>query len=118
MLKKTTIKTLYALTAGLSIGLLSAQPALAQSSLASVVGDAGNGGVLLEARCTACHVQMFGDDGNSVYTRTDRKVNTIEGLMRRVEQCNAATQNGELSMDQVNDITAYLNKAVYKFDDS
>jgi len=118
MRNKTTTKILYRLAAGLAIGLLFTQPVLAQSSLASVVGDAGNGGTLLEARCTACHVQMFGDDGSSIYTRADRKVKTIEGLMQRVEQCNAGTQNGELSADQVSDITAYLNEAMYRFDDS
>lgn len=118
MLNRTTIKPFFRLLTGLSISLVSAQSVLAQSSLASVVGDAAKGGVVLDARCTACHVQMFGGDGSRVYTRTDRKVKSIEGLMRRVEQCNAATQNGELNADQMSDITAYLNESMYKFDDS
>ena len=54
--------------------------------------------------------------GNGIYTRPER-VQSIEGLMKRIEICNVNTQNGELSADQMDDITAYLNETFYLFDD-
>ncbi len=94
--------------------MLLSQQALA---LATLLGDADNGGKLLDERCTACHVNMFGDDGSAIYTREDHSVQTVEGLMARVEVCNVNTQNGELSTDQIDDITAYLNETFYKYED-
>ncbi len=94
--------------------LLFGQQAMA---LATLLGDADNGGKLLDARCTACHVNMFGDDGSAIYTREDHKIKTVEGLMARVEVCNVNTQNSELNADQMDDITAYLNETFYKFED-
>ena len=87
------------------------------AALAILLGEPANGGKILEQRCTACHVKMFGDDGSSVYTRDDHKIKTIEGLTGQVSICNVQTQNGELNADQLDDITAYLNEMFYKYDD-
>lgn len=95
-------------------GLLISQQAIA---LATLLGDPEQGGKALDERCSACHVNMFGGDGSSIYTREDRRVKTIEGLMSQVQMCNANTQNGELSADQEDDITAHLNETFYKYDD-
>lgn len=86
-------------------------------ALATLLGDPEQGGEVLNERCSACHVNMFGGDGSSIYTREDHRVKTIEGLMSQVQICNANTQNGELSTDQEDDITAYLNETFYKYDD-
>jgi mono/diheme cytochrome c family protein len=86
-------------------------------ALATLLGEAENGGKLLDARCSACHVNMFGGDGSAIYTREDHSVKTVEGLMARVQVCNINTQNSELSTDQMDDITAYLNETFYQFED-
>jgi mono/diheme cytochrome c family protein len=99
---------------GALVALLLSQPA---SALATLLGDAGNGGKELNDRCTACHVNMFGGDGSAIYTREDHSVQTVEGLMARVEACNVNTQSGELNADQLDDITAYLNETFYKYED-
>ena len=106
--------TAFKLIAGLCSLLILNQQALA---LATLLGDAENGGKVLEDRCTACHVNMFGGDGSAIYTRDDHSVKTVEGLMQRVEVCNTNTQNGELNADQLDDITSYLNETYYKYED-
>jgi mono/diheme cytochrome c family protein len=98
----------------LCVSLLLNQQVMA---LATLLGDPENGGKVLNERCSACHVGMFGGDGSEIYTREDHGVKTIEGLMRRVEVCNINTQNGELNTDQLDDITSYLNETFYKFED-
>ena len=77
-------------------------------------GNAAKGKVALDAKCTACHVQMFGGDGSKVFTRKDRKTSSIEGLMGRVKGCNAKT-GANLGKDDVDNIVNYLNTAYYKF---
>jgi len=112
-MSKTASDT-FKLIAGLCSLLLFNHQALA---LATLLGDPKNGSQVLEERCTACHVNMFGGDGSAIYTREDHSVKTIEGLMQRVEVCNINTQNGELNADQLDDITSYLNETYYKYED-
>ena len=100
----------------LGVGLVSliSQQAFA---LAILLGDPENGEKVLNEKCTACHVNMFGGDGSAIYTREDHKVRTVEGLMQRVEVCNINTQNGELSSEVLDDLTAHLNEMYYKYED-
>ena len=109
-----SLKALVRFTFGACSALLISQQAIA---LATLLSDANNGGKVLDERCTACHVNMFGGDGSAIYTREDRSVNTVEGLMARVEVCNVNTQNSELNANQLDDITAYLNETFYRFED-
>ena len=102
------------LLASVVAGLFISQQAMA---LATLLGDPEQGGKVLDERCSACHVNMFGGDGSSIYTREDHRVKTVEGLMSQVQMCNANTQNGELTADQEDDITAHLNETFYKYDD-
>lgn len=99
---------------GIGVASLVSQQAFA---LAILLGDPENGEKVLNEKCTACHVNMFGSDGSTIYTRDDHKVLTVEGLMQRVEICNTNTQNGELSADVLDDITAHLNETYYKYED-
>lgn len=102
------------ITAFISAGFsLSAQSA-AQASM--LLGDAAHGKQLHDAKCTSCHISQFGGDGSGIYTRKDRRINTIEGLTGQVHTCNANIK-AELSDDDVNDIIKYLNDAFYKFED-
>lgn len=99
---------------GLCAGLIFGQQALA---LATLLGDPEQGGVVLDANCSGCHVGMYGGDGSEIYTRPDHRVQTVEGLMQQVEICNVNALKGALSADQLDDITAHLNETYYKYDD-
>lgn len=70
-------------------------------------GDGANGKQLHNGRCLGCH-------DNRVYTRPDRKVKTVEGLMGQVRMCNQQL-NANLSREQLNDVVKYLNDTFYKF---
>ena len=70
-------------------------------------GDAANGKRLHAGGCLACH-------DSRVYTRPDRKLKTVEGLMGQVRMCNQQL-NTNLSREQLNDIVKYLNESFYKF---
>jgi hypothetical protein len=69
--------------------------------------QAADGKQLVEKNCTSCH-----DD--SVYTRKDRRVTTLEGLKKQVKRC-------ELNLglkwfdDEVNAVADYLNDTYYRF---
>jgi cytochrome c553 len=69
--------------------------------------QAADGKQLVAENCTSCH-----DD--SVYTRKDRRVTTLEGLKKQVKRC-------ELNLglkwfdDEINAVTAYLNDTYYSF---
>ncbi len=77
-------------------------------SSALLPGDAGRGKSLHDAQCTACH-------DSSVYTRANRRVKSVEGLIGQVEFCNR-NLGGKLSREQMNDLVQYLNQAYYKFE--
>ena len=69
--------------------------------------QADEGKVIYENNCTSCH-------GSDVFTRDGRSVKSLEGLKKRVEQCNNAVEN-KLSGDEIKSVTDYLNKNFYKF---
>ena len=83
---------------------------LAQGAQAASMlpGDAAKGKKLVEAGCTSCH-------GTEVYTRKDRKVKSVEGLMGQVGKCNANLARN-YSDAQLNDVVKHLNDAYYKFE--
>jgi len=82
---------------------------------ALLLGEAEDGKPLHDNFCSACHVNMFGGDGSSIYTRDTRRVQSIEGLMGQVAFCNQQTSAG-LNEHEVDDIIAYLNEAFYGFE--
>jgi hypothetical protein len=77
-------------------------------------GDAKKGKTLVEKKCAACHVSLFGGDGSGVYTRADRKVKTDKQLAARIAGCNANTGAGWFPEDELN-AAAYLNQTYYHF---
>jgi hypothetical protein len=58
---------------------------------------------------------MFGGDGSDIYLRSQRRVNSIEGLMGQVAFCNEQTKVG-LNEHEIDDIVAYLNESYYQFE--
>ena len=79
-----------------------------------LLGDATKGEALHEQKCVGCHVARFGGDGSGIYTRKNRRVNSIEGLIGQVNNCNAMTRSN-LSDDDINDVVKYLNDTYYRF---
>ncbi|MEE9448065.1 MAG: hypothetical protein V3V09_08900 [Arenicellales bacterium] len=113
-MKKTQFKKAVSVAAMLAMTALVPQSSMA---LALLLGDAENGEKVLASNCSGCHKNMFGGDGSKIYTRADHKIKTLEGLMQQVDLCNVNTQNGALSADELDDITAHLNEGFYLFDD-
>jgi mono/diheme cytochrome c family protein len=74
---------------------------------AMLPGDAARGKTLHDQQCVACHT-------SSVYTRANRNVKTVEGLIGQVNTCKGQLSL-KLSRDQVNDLVKYLDEAFYKF---
>ncbi len=83
--------------------------------LALLAGEAEDGGPLHDQFCLGCHVSMFGGDGSDIYLRSQRRVNSIEGLMGQVAFCNEQTKVG-LNEHEIDDIVAYLNESYYQFE--
>ncbi|HAU42290.1 MAG TPA: hypothetical protein DCW50_09615 [Gammaproteobacteria bacterium] len=83
--------------------------------LALLAGEAEDGGPLHDQFCLGCHVSMFGGDGSAIYLRSERRVNSIEGLMGQVAFCNEQI-NVDLNEYEIDDIVAYLNESYYQFE--
>ena len=69
--------------------------------------DISNGKALHDENCFACH-------NESQYTRQDRIVTNYEKLRARVMQCELMLELAWFD-EEVDDVTAYLNQAFYKF---
>ena len=93
-MKTLTITTLFMLTT-------------AVANAALLPGDGVRGKDLHAQQCTACH-------GSEVYTRPNRNVKTVEGLIGQVNGCVRQT-GAKFDRDQVNDIVKYLDDSFYKF---
>lgn len=76
--------------------------------------DPNRGKELYEARCTSCHVQMFGGDGSKIHTRADHKMNSLDALGKQVRLC---THNLNINWydDEIQDVIHHLNTTYYKF---
>ncbi len=89
---------------------------ISQSASAQLLpGDAERGAVAHEQHCNGCHVQRFGDPA-TVYTRVNRRVNTVEGLIGQVAACNTMTGLG-LDSDQLDNLVTYLEERHYRFEE-
>ncbi len=78
-------------------------------------GDATTGKKLFsQNNCNACHISMLGGDGNTMFTRAERKVKTPAALATQIMNCST---NLGLMLFEENEahLGAYLNKSFYKF---
>ena len=66
-----------------------------------------DGKAIHEKACTRCH-------NSAVYTRTDRKITSLDALEKRVRGCNANT-GANLFPQELKAVTQFLNGAYYKF---
>lgn len=102
---KTTMKTVTLRLIPIVVATLFG--VAAQAETAMLPGNAANGKNLHATNCSGCH-----DTG--VYTRKDRKLSSVEGLIGQVNGCNKQLGKN-FTRDQVNDIVLHLNEAYYKF---
>jgi cytochrome c553 len=79
---------------------------LAVAGPSHAVNVAG-GKTLTDKHCYQCH-------GNEVYTRSDRKVRSIDALHRQVQRCELALGLKWFD-DDIANVSAYLNQEFYKF---
>lgn len=80
----------------------------------SQAADMQRGEQLHNSQCIACHASRFGNNGADIYTRADRRVQSLEGLKRQVDRCKNNLQIAWFDED-VADVVEYLNHQYYKF---
>lgn len=79
--------------------------------------DISQGKELHDSRCTQCHISIMdsdADDGNGIYTRKDRIVESLPGLDKQVRQCNK-TIGLKWPEDNIQAVVKYLDLQFYKF---
>ena len=88
--------------------LIPAASLLILASANTQAGDPEKGKQLNDKHCVRCH-------GSEVYTRPDRRVNSLPGLHKQVRFCE---QNLGLTWfdDDIDNTATYLNLEYYKFD--
>lgn len=69
--------------------------------------DLKAGQSLHDANCQKCH-------DSSVYTRSDRKITSLDGLRKQIKRCELS-QGLTWFDDQTEDVVQYLNSSYYKF---
>ncbi len=90
------------------IALVLAVPGMAGAA------DISLGKTLHAKHCIACHTSLTGGKPDSLYTRADRRVTTLEGLTNQVRRC-------ELSLglqwfdEDIENVTGFLNQEFYGF---
>jgi mono/diheme cytochrome c family protein len=77
--------------------------------LYAATDDAPDAEALYQQNCTSCH-------GAEVYTRPDRKIDSLDALKTQVRMCE---QNLNLTWfdDQIDSVAGLLNQRYYKFGD-
>lgn len=92
--------------------LLGVAASIAQPVLAS---DVARGKELHDANCIRCHASMFGGDGSGIYTRADRRVDSLVGLQQQIQRCKNSL-GVSWPDDDIDSVVAYLNSTFYKFE--
>jgi len=77
------------------------------TSTTLLAADIKNGKKLQQKNCMSCH-----DD--SMYTRDERRVKDLSALRTQVQRCES-TLGLTWFDEEVDDVTAYLNKSFYRF---
>lgn len=67
---------------------------------------------LHDANCMSCHASLMGGKPNQIYSRADRRVNSLDGLKNQVTRCKT-TVGVDWPKDQINDVVEYLNHNFY-----
>ncbi len=97
------MNSVYKLSLAASV-LFASQATLATST---------NGKDLHDANCQSCHASLMNGSPDSIYTRPDRKVTTVDGLRKQVSRCKT-TIGVNWPKDKVQEVVDYLNTNFYK----
>ena len=77
-------------------------------------GNAETGKQLFDKNnCNQCHNTIMGGDGNQIFQRKDRKVNSVAGMIKQMHFC-ASNVGITLTPQDEQNLGAYLNR-YYKF---
>lgn len=79
-----------------------------------VAADIEAGKALHQQNCISCHAAMTGGDGTVLYTRTDRRVSSLDSLQKQVNRCQSSLELN-WSTQQLEDVHQYLNANFYNF---
>jgi len=83
---------------------------------ANAEADVERGQDLHDSNCISCHAAIYGEKGNEIYTRSNRKIDTLTGLETQLKRCkNSLGTNWP--EDQILDVQHYLNASFYHFED-
>ena len=85
---------------------------LSQTAFAEEVSIA-HGKELHNQSCTSCHVRMQGGDGSTLYTRSNRRVNSLGALDAQVRRCESNLELKWFDEDIIS-VSQYLNSEYYK----
>ena len=84
-------------------------------SLSGIAADIERGKDLHDSNCISCHASLYGNDGTAIYTRPERKIDSLPALTKQIKRCKNSM--GALwPDDQIEDLIEYLNKTFYKFE--
>jgi mono/diheme cytochrome c family protein len=83
-------------------------------SSTAMASDVDRGKSLHDDYCIECHVSIQGGDGSGIYTRTDRRIDSLMALRSQVNRCKNS-MGVSWPEDQIDDVVAYLNSMYYKF---
>ena len=87
----------------------------AQANLSFAL-DIERGQELHDDNCLRCHASIYGEKGNEVYTRPNRKIDTLMGFEAQLKRCkNSLGTNWP--EDQILDVQHYLNTNFYHFEE-
>jgi mono/diheme cytochrome c family protein len=73
----------------------------------SATADEVDAQALIDKNCTSCH-------GSEMYTRDERKIETLSALKTQVEACNTNLDAG-MFPEEVDAVANLLNEEYYKF---
>lgn len=79
-----------------------------------LAADIQRGKSLHDENCMECHVSIQGGDGSGIYTRPDRRIDSLPALRSQVNRCKDS-MGISWPADQIDDVVAYLNSTYYKF---
>jgi mono/diheme cytochrome c family protein len=83
-------------------------------SSTAIASDVNRGKSLHDDNCIECHVSIQGGDGSGIYTRADRRIDSLPALRSQVNRCKNS-MGVSWPEDQIDDVVAYLNNTYYKF---
>jgi len=83
-------------------------------------GDPQQGRELHQENCIQCHAAMkdgiYGHDGTGIYTRENRRIESLAALYKQVRRCKTSL-GVSWPENQIEDVVTYLNQNFYKFEE-